>query len=195
MSADAAVVILAGGDGSRIGGAKPLQMLSGERLIDRALRMARGWSDAVAIAVRDADQAGGVNSPLLVDEDGVEGPLAGLIAAIRFARDIRRPFVLTIAADMPFLPGDLLQRLRITIGESACAIAQSGGHLHPVCGLWRVSALDSVEPYLDTGKRSLKGFAEAIGFVAVEWTSEPSDAFFNINDLADLEIAERLAAD
>ena len=96
---------------------------------------------------------------------------------------------------MPFLPRDLLQRLRIAIGESASAIARSGGHLHPVCGLWRVSALNCVEPYLDTGKRSLKGFAEAIGFVAVEWASEPSDAFFNINDLADLEIAERLAAD
>ncbi|HET7577526.1 MAG TPA: molybdenum cofactor guanylyltransferase [Sphingomicrobium sp.] len=195
MTADAAVVILAGGEGSRIGGAKPLQLLAGERLIDRALRMARGWSDVVAIVVRHTDQAGGVDVPILVDEDGVEGPLAGLIAAIGFAREIRRPFVLTIAADMPFLPRDLLQRLRIAIGESACAIARSGGHLHPVCGLWRVSALASVDPYLGTGKRSLKGFAEAIGFVAVEWPAKPSDAFFNINDTVDLDIAERLAAD
>jgi molybdopterin-guanine dinucleotide biosynthesis protein A len=194
MSAEVAVVILAGGEGSRIGGSKPLRLLAGERLIDRALRIARGWSDAVAIAVRDAAQAPGTDAPLLFDDPRTEGPLAGLIAAIGFARDVGRPFVLTIAADMPFLPDDLLSRLRREIGTSACAIATSGGRLHPVCGLWALSAQDGLEPYLATRRRRLHGFAEAIGFVAVEWPADPSDPFFNVNDLADLKAAERLAS-
>ena len=42
-----AVVVLAGGQGSRIGGHKPLRLLSGERLIDRAVRQSRRWSDLV----------------------------------------------------------------------------------------------------------------------------------------------------
>ena len=53
------MVILAGGEGSRIGGGKPLMRLAGERLIDRALRTARGWSDLIAVAVRDPPRSSG----------------------------------------------------------------------------------------------------------------------------------------
>ena len=56
MSEDVAVVILAGGEGTRIGGGKPLRRLAGERLIDHALRTAHGWSNMVAVAVRDPGQ-------------------------------------------------------------------------------------------------------------------------------------------
>ncbi|HET8750196.1 MAG TPA: molybdenum cofactor guanylyltransferase [Sphingomicrobium sp.] len=192
MSTDTAIVVLAGGDGSRIGGSKPLRRLAGERLIDRALRLALGWSDTVAIALRDPAQARDVDARFLIDVPRVEGPLAGLITAMEYARDSDTPFVLTIPADMPFLPTDLLQRLRSAIGASACAMARSGGHFHPVCGLWAVSALDSLDLYLETGRRSLKGFAETVGFVAVEWRIERSDPFFNVNDRADLHAAERL---
>jgi molybdopterin-guanine dinucleotide biosynthesis protein A len=193
MSTDTAIVILAGGDGSRIGGSKPLRRLAGERLIDRALRLALGWSDTVAIALRDPSQAGDIGARFLIDDNRAEGPLAGLISALEYACDSGTPFVLTIPADMPFLPMDLLHRLRGAIGTSACAMARSGGYLHPVCGLWAVSALDSLDLYLETGRRSLRGFAETIGFVAVEWPSEPFDPFLNINDRADLHAAERLA--
>ena len=48
-----AVVILAGGEGNRIGGAKPLRVLRGKRLIDRAEALARQWSDIIAVAVRE----------------------------------------------------------------------------------------------------------------------------------------------
>jgi molybdenum cofactor guanylyltransferase len=73
-------------------------------------------------------------------------------------------------------------------------VASSGGHLHPVCGLWRVSALDAVPAYLASGRRSLRGFAEAAGFTAVDWPIEPLDPFFNINTPEDLAAAERLLA-
>ncbi len=191
---DVAVAILAGGEGTRIGGRKPLRMLAGERLIDRALRSARSWSDAVAIAVRAAGQLGKIDVSLVLDEASVHGPLGGLIAAMRFARDARREFVLTIPADMPFLPEDLLDRLHGAIGLQSCAMACSGGQLHPVCALWRASAVEDVDSYLRAGRRSLKGFAETVGFVAVEWPAEPSDPFFNINQAADLDLAARRAS-
>ena len=48
MSGPIAVVVLAGGQGNRIGGHKPQRMLAGERLIDRAVRQSRRWSDLVS---------------------------------------------------------------------------------------------------------------------------------------------------
>lgn len=186
-----AIVILAGGEGRRIGGGKPLKLLGGERLIDRAEALARQWSDRVAVAVRAPEQIAGSGLKCVLDEP-IEGPLAGLAAALRFARDEGFEAVLTIPADMPFLPADLERRLSAAIGDATAAIAKSGGELHPVCGLWRLSAADALPEYLRSGRRSLKGFAEAIGFHGVEWPNEPNDPFRNINSAADLAAAERL---
>jgi molybdopterin-guanine dinucleotide biosynthesis protein A len=194
MSGDVAVAILAGGEGRRIGGAKPLRIFAGERLIDRALRQARAWSDIVAVAVREPAQVGPLDVPLLDDEPAMAGPLGGLVAGLRFARDAGRPFLLAIPADVPFLPPDLLVRLAQAIAEHGCALAASGGQLHPACGLWRVATLARVPDYAATGKRSLKGFAEQVGFASVEWPGGAKDPFFNVNTAADLAAAERRLA-
>lgn len=188
-------VILAGGAGSRIGGGKPLRMLNGRTLLDRASRQAGNWSDRVAIAVREPDQAEGTRLRIILDDSEIDGPLAGLAAGLRFAREEHADAMLTLPADMPFLPGDLSERLQDGIEGVAAAIASSGGRLHPVCGLWRMASLDQLADYVASGQRSLRGFAEAIGFVAVEWPTAPADPFFNINRAEDLEAAERLLKD
>jgi len=71
-------------------------------------------------------------------------------------------------------------------------MADSGGALHPVCALWSISALDWLPDYVATGRRSLRGFAEAVGMRAVDWPVEHFDPFFNINSPADLATAEQL---
>jgi molybdopterin-guanine dinucleotide biosynthesis protein A len=191
MRNDIAVVILAGGEGSRLGGAKPLRPFAGERLIDRALQPAAGWSDLVAVAVRDPAQVEPVDVPMIADVPDIEGPLGGLAAALHFGANGGREFVLTIPTDMPFLPNDLLDRLDLAISDLGCVLASSGGHVHPVCGLWRTSALDRLDEYLANGRRSLKGFAQMIGCGEVEWSIDPLDPFFNINTADELTRAER----
>jgi molybdenum cofactor guanylyltransferase len=167
------IVILAGGAGRRIGGGKPLRLLGGETLLDRALGIARRWSDEVLVA------DGTTDAP------GIEGPLGGVAAALALGGDI-----LTIPCDMPFLPDDLPDRLGAQ-GEAA-VLAESGGRLHPVCALWRASAADDLPAYVVSGRRSLHGFAEAVGYASVSWSADPADPFFNVNDEADLARAEAL---
>lgn len=166
------IVILAGGEGRRIGGHKPLRLLGGETLLDRALRRARGWSDDVLVASGESDMP------------GIEGPLGGVAAALAWGGD-----ALTIPCDMPFLPEDLPERLQ---SKEIATIAMSGGRLHPVCALWRARAIEGVADYVATGRRSLRGFAEAVGYEAVAWEAEPIDPFFNVNDEDDLARAEAL---
>lgn len=186
------VVILAGGVGSRMGGRKPQRLLSGKPLIDHAAALARQWSHIVAVAVRSEEQAEGCTLPRIFDEEGVEGPLAGLVAGLRFAAKAGCDRTLAIPADAPFLPHDLAERLSSAMGCTQAAIASSGGHLHPICGLWRTSALEKLPAYLGSSQRSLRGFAEAVGFKAVEWPIGEVDPFFNINTIEDLAEAERL---
>ena len=187
-----AVVILAGGQGTRIGGNKPLRTLAGKSLLERAVEFAHGISKVCAVAVRDEAQSGSVEIPVLRDDPEIEGPLGGLVSALRFARDKGAGAALTMPADMPFLPPDLADRLVEGLGRARAGIASSGGRLHPVCGIWSIEALDAVPEYLATGRRSLKGFADAVGFVDIDWSAEPFDPFFNINTEEDLAEAERL---
>ena len=187
-----AVVILAGGEGSRIGGAKPLQRLGGKRLIDRAVTRARDWTETVAIAVRDPVQVGETGVRHIVDAVDIEGPLGGLSAALEFAAGKSCEAVLTIAADMPFLPDDLPARLQATLDGECAALAASAGHLHPVCGLWRTRAQGQLPAYVESGQRSLVGFAKAVGFITAHWTAVPFDPFFNVNTPEELARAERM---
>lgn len=182
------MVILAGGEGSRIGGGKPSRMLGGETLLDRAVAKARGWSDDLRLSLRTAGQVRSPALSVILDESAVEGPLAALASALRAGKDAQKDAILTLPCDMPFLPDDLAGRLISDIGAANAALASSKGQIHPVCGLWRVRCLDALPGYVASGRRSLKGFAEAVDFVSVEW---PDDPFFNINDADDLAEAER----
>ncbi len=185
------VVILAGGEGQRMGGAKPLRMLGGERLVDRALRNARAWSDDVRISLRDRRQIEGVDVTVLLDDPAIEGPLAGLRSALAAAREAGREMVLTIPCDAPFLPSELATRLHAAIGTNGAALAASGSDLHPTCALWRTETLDLLPDYVAWGRRSLIGFAEMAGYAAVDWDSR---RFFNVNRPEDLAEAERRLA-
>ncbi len=185
-------VILAGGAGSRMGGGKPSRMLAGRTLIERAATHAGRWSDRVVVAVREPGQAAGIGLQLIIDYPKIDGPLAGLAAGLRFARDEHAEAVLTLPADMPFLPRNLCERLQDAINGRAAAIASSSGRLHPVCGLWRTAGLDRIADYMAGGGSSLRGFAKVIGFTAVDWPAGPVDPFFNINSAENLAAAERL---
>ncbi len=189
---DLAVAILAGGEGSRIGGGKPDLRLAGRTLLDRSVDQARRWSDKMVMAVRSASQVEGPGISFLVDAEGIEGPFAGLAVSLEWARREGASSLLTIPCDMPFLPADLASRLASAIGDHGAAIAASGGQLYPVCGLWRTRAVDDIAAYLESGRRSLHGFAAQLGFVEVDWPATTPDPFFNINTNADLVEAERL---
>ncbi len=174
-----------------MGGAKPLRRLGGERLIDRALRLARRWSDDVRVALREPGQLGDVAAAVLFDDPAIEGPLGGLAAALAAARDAGRETLLAVPCDTPFLPVDLAGRLRAAIGAHGAALAASGDDLHPACALWRADALARLGDYAASGRRSLIGFAEAIGYVAVRWEAR---CLVNLNSPADLAEAERRLA-
>ncbi|MDB5671754.1 MAG: mobA [Alphaproteobacteria bacterium] len=184
------IVLLAGGEGRRIGGDKPLRMLGGETLAARVLAAARGWSDEIRVAVRGGGLAAAFGVAALEDDPAIEGPLAGIASALRDAAARDLDSVLTLPCDTPFLPADLPDRLSAAIEGKLAALASSAGHLHPTCALWASGALAALPAYLATGRRSIRSFAEQVGHSVAEWGTEPFDPFFNINDAADLAKAE-----
>lgn len=184
------VLVLAGGEGSRMGGAKPQRELGGMRLIDRALVQARRYGDEIEIAVRAEGQIK-TDLPCVADANGMQGPLAGLSPGLVRAADAGKQYLLLLPIDMPFLPTDLFDRLSRALSENPeanVALVESDGRVHPVCSLWRTDIREILSDYISTGRRSLIGLAEHAGFVSVFWDDLP-DPFFNLNTLEDLEAA------
>lgn len=189
MSTPLAVVVLAGGEARRMGGEKARRPWGQTTLVGHALDLARAYGREVAVAVRDATQVAGiVQADLLLDAPGIEGPLAGLASALGFARATGAQTLLTLPCDAPRLPRDLAARLLGALAPGAgVALARSDGRAHPTCALWRVGALDALPAYLATGRRSLGGFAAAVGMTAVDWAIDGGDPFANANTLEELQ--------
>lgn len=185
------VAILAGGAGSRIGGDKPRRLLCGTRLLDRALAAAHATAAPVILVVRKPEQVEGFGGTVVLDAPGIEGPLAGLLSALTWALEAGCDRVLTLPCDMPFLPDDLSRRLDHALTpDHGVAVAASEGRLHPVCALWRTSAVPTLVQRAGAGRLSLQGLSEAVGRTVVDWSVDGGDPFININTAADLTAAE-----
>lgn len=189
------VAVLAGGEGRRMGGIKALRPFRGRPLVAHALAQARRWSDRVVVSVRaPAQVADAVDCPLALDRADAPGPLAGLAGALDYARATGADLVLTLPVDMPRLPIDLPMRLAAAMGpEHGAALPAVGGQLQPVCGLWRITALDRLCAYIAAGQSSLRGFAAVCGLAVVEFGPETAPAFAGANTAEELARLEREA--
>lgn len=196
MSKPCVAVVLAGGAGSRMGGGKPLRAWGEVSLVARALTLARGYADEVAVAVRNAEQlGGGAGAPLLFDHPDISGPLAGLASALAFARARGAAHVQVLACDMPHLPVDLTSRLAAAMELGArAALPVSNGRLHPVCGLWSVEVESVLADYLAQGRSSLRGLAAAAGEAVADWGMIQPDPFVNLNTLDELNAQQPRAS-
>ena len=82
---------------------------------------------------------GGFGLPILPDTlPNFPGPLAGVLAGLEQAARAGYERVAVVPCDTPFLPVDLVARLRAAAGEEGGAVTVSGGRRHPAVALWPV---------------------------------------------------------
>ncbi|MFC3571517.1 molybdenum cofactor guanylyltransferase MobA [Paracoccus sp. TOH] len=194
-------VILAGGLSTRMGGGnKALRMLAGETLLARVIARIGPQCGALAInANGDPEQFAAYGLPVIADGfAGFAGPLAGVLAGMDWAAAAGAESVVSVSVDTPFLPEDLVHRLREARGRSGLAIAASpdeSGRLrdHPTCGLWPVALAGALRAALESGLHRIGQFAAAYDPGRAVFDSRPVDPFLNLNTPEDLARAARLA--
>lgn len=164
-------------------------MLAERRLIDHVCEWAHRHSDAVALAVRPGDGDWGTGLPLLTDVQQDIGPISALESALREGARQGRDAVLLLGCDLPFLPEDLIPRLRAALPGNGAAVPVSAGRLHTMAALWRNTPAP-LAAWIAGGGQSLWRYAQAVGMAEVAWDAPP-DPFANVNDAAALAEAER----
>lgn len=189
-------LILAGGEGQRIGGGgKSLLSLGGVSMLEHVRRRLEPQTRGIMLGVYGDREAliPFCRGCLIVTDSRIprQGPMAGLEAALKV---VTTDWLLSVPVDVPFFPIDLAQRLFTeTQGGEQPVIAVNRGREHPVIALWPKNIVGKIAKALDNNDRGLKYFLRHIPHVEVSFPDECDgvDPFFNINTLQDLEWAEQ----
>lgn len=197
---DVTGVVLAGGRGTRMGGAdKGLQNFNGMALaLQAVMRLGPQVAEVMVNANRNLSAYESFGVPVWPDAQAdFAGPLSGFLAGLEHCET---PWLVTVPCDSPRFPLDLVQRL----GEAAldqdaeiamASAAEEDGTLRtqPVFCLLQVGLLESLVRFLQGGGRKIDQWT-AQHRVAVVPFDRPEDdprAFFNANTLDELRRLEK----
>ena len=175
-------IVLAGGQGSRMGGVdKGLAPFRGKALVAHVIeRLAPQVDELLVNANRNPEAYAAFGHRVIADEiPGFAGPLAGFERGLAHARGA---LVATVPCDSPFVPPDLVSRLRAALEAEGAdiAVAKTGDQPHPVFCLMRRSVHASLAEFLASGQRKIDKWYAALRVTEVAFDDE-AEAFANIN--------------
>ncbi len=185
---------MGGGDKSRL-------EIAGRSLLSRVIdRLQPQVSQMILNANGDADRFSDLDLTVVPDSlQGYAGPLAGVLAGLDHAAARGFGQIVTVAADTPFFPNDLVARLTgATAPDMPLAMAfgpdpERGMVRHPVFALWPVSVRDGLADALANDIHKVVMVTDPLGCARVEFQATGFDPFFNVNTPADLQAAGDMA--
>ena len=205
-------VILAGGLATRMGGGdKSLLSLSGKPLLAHVVeRLAPQVAGLALNANGDPARFADFGLPVLADTvAGYPGPLAGVLAGLDWAAAQGAEAIVTVAADTPYFPCDLVPQLLLAAegqahplvlaatprgeSEKTKSMTRSGLIRHPTFGLWPVALRDDLRTALLGGLSKVVIWTDRHGGREAVFPLDGGDPFFNVNTPEDLALAEAMA--
>jgi molybdopterin-guanine dinucleotide biosynthesis protein A len=188
--------ILAGGGATRFGGKpKGLEVVGGERILDRLVRVMTAAFDGPPLLVANAPEASTWRPGLQVVPDVRPGfgALGGIYTAV-----VAAPApVVCVAWDMPFVSETLLRRLADgLVGNDACLPQSTARHgVEPLCAAYGPACRDAIARSLDEGDLRAVSFHERIGIGILPLSEiarlgDPELLFFNVNTAEDLALTD-----
>jgi len=206
-------VLLAGGQSRRMfaggpgQGDKGILEIAGKPMLAHVIGRLQPQVRALVINANGApERFARFGLPVVPDTvPGYAGPLAGVLAGMRWAQSLNRDVthIVTASTDAPFLPSDLVARLSLAAAETGSqkqiALARSEGHLHPVIGLWPIGLADDLMEALNQGVRKVLAWTDRHGTLGVDFPFAviggiEVDPFFNANTPEELEQARHLVS-
>lgn len=185
-SASVTALILAGGEGRRMGGQdKGWVQLKGIPLVEQVIaRLTPQLNRIVISANRNLEEYQALGYPVICDETPFLGPLAGIAAGLQ---QIETDYALVVPTDAPLIAENLVATLFQHI-PAKLVLCEDNERLQPLFGLYHRSLADSISDYLQSGERKLMLWCKQQNPKIV--TIGDKSLFTNLNtpeDLADFE--------
>jgi molybdopterin-guanine dinucleotide biosynthesis protein A len=186
---DIAGVILAGGENRRFPVLKGLVRVGGERIIERTLRIFRGFFDDVIISTNRPEDYFFLGERMVGDVFRPKGPMVGIYSAI-INTEMERIFV--AACDMPFIKPELIRYLSGIKTDALIVVCSFNNRIHPLLGLYDRRLVKPLEENIKRGSTELLGFirgvkTEVVDEDDVRRIDTEGRSFVNINTPGDYD--------
>ncbi|GIE87209.1 molybdenum cofactor guanylyltransferase [Actinoplanes regularis] len=194
-----AAVVLAGGAARRMGGAdKPTLAVAGQPMLTRVLAAVHGADPRVVVGRVPADLPVPVH--VTREEPPGGGPVAAAAAGLALVPETIA-YTALLAADLPFLTGEAIDVLRLTLESAAMEGAvyrDTDGRLQILCGVWKTAALRAAIDRLATKRGGLHGapvrdLIAELRVAEVSWRRPGPPPWFDCDTDDDLRAAEEWA--
>lgn len=187
-------IVLAGGEGRRLGTDKAFLRIGGRVLIEGIVEKMAQIGDEVIIVTNSPQRYGYLEARLVGDIYPGKGALGGLYSGLRAAGN---DYGLVVACDMPFLDLRLLRYMILLSPGHDVVIPRVGGLTEPLHAIYSKECLQPIERLLSAGRLKIIDFFPEVRVRYVEEQEvklfDPQClSFFNINTFADLEKARSL---
>ncbi len=184
-------LVLAGGQGQRMGGRDKGLLTLGERtLVEHVIaRLSLQVAEILISANRHQDRYVALAQRVVSDAiPDYPGPLAGIFAGLKAASTA---WVLVVPCDSPFIPPDLAKRLlAASDAPDAIRMVATPEGDQPVFALIPRAHSDSLQAFLGAGERRILAWYARHALVRVEFPEE--QPFMNVNTPEDRARAENL---
>jgi molybdopterin-guanine dinucleotide biosynthesis protein A len=176
-------VVLAGGLGRRMGGAKATVELNRRPLISYPMEAVwRALGHVTIVAKIDTELPSMPGAEIWIEPEEPRHPLIGIVHAISLAEG--RPVVIC-ASDMPLVTPDLIVRIaRADPGNAPAVVASTRGETQPLLGCYQPSALAPLSAAARDPRIPLREAVAALE--PARYEVEDPDCLFNVNTPAEL---------
>jgi molybdopterin-guanine dinucleotide biosynthesis protein A len=176
-------VVLAGGLGHRIGGAKAVVELHRRPLISYPIDAVwRALGNVAIVAKGDTKLPNVPGVTVWIEPNQPRHPLVGIVHALGLAEG--RP-LLVCAADMPLVTPEVIDRIaRADPGDGSAVVASVDGHLQPLLACYHRGALEPLMRLVSGSPGPLREAVETLS--PLRYEVDDPDVLFNVNSPSDL---------
>ena len=162
-----ASLILAGGRSRRMGCPKEGLVIAGKTMLERTAETLLKCSNPVIVVRRDALQVlpatpGRVR--IIDDNEPKLGPLMAIVTGMRHLLAVEKlratDTLFVTGCDAPMLSKAAIDWLAAQIGNAQVAMPKVADKLQPLCAVYRLGVVDTMQALLDEGIRTPRTIAE-----------------------------------
>lgn len=174
-------LLLAGGQSRRMGRDKRALSFANSRFVDLVARELESYPERL-FSVANPQEVPPPGFTAVPDQRPGCGPLGGIVTGLEACRC---DALLAVACDMPLFQAGLARYLEAFLCDSydAFLIVDRAGRVHPLCGIYRKTALSVLKEQLQTGQYRLMSALERlrVKYVPLEHSAYPDRLLTNVN--------------
>ncbi len=157
--------------------------------IERSIEALSNYNN-ISISLNKTQSVSPLNLPIIYDTYEDIGPISGIYAGLKSAKDEKLDELFVLACDYPNLTSDLVLYINEFNSKEydAIILKDNQGRIHPLIGIYKTSTLPIIERFIGNKNYKIKNFLDQLNvkYVSLKYSCfKDTNLLKNINTLDD----------